>query len=459
MIYKPKDYQRKATKFIINKNHSGIFADPGLGKTVLTLSAIRFLLDIGEIDRVLIIAPILVCYNVWPQEIEKWNFKLTHTILHGKKKNELLKNKTDIHLINPEGLFWFFSQVTKIKKRVMLVIDESSKFKNPSGKRFKLLKKFIPQFKRRVILTGTPAPNSLMDLFSQIFIIDRGKTFGRFITHFRNHYFYIVNPKFYTYAPKEFAEKDIQKKTAPLIMRINQKDWLDLPDIIYNYIRVRLPHKAQKNYDEIEKEFLTQIDDQQIHALNAGSAYRSLHQIANGGLYSPLEQPKIALRRAFRIHDIKTETLKDLTSELQGKPLLCAYMYHHDLARIRAGLGMNIPYIGQGVDTDLRTKYLIEWNAKKIPLLLVQIATVSHGVNLQAGGNDLCFYSLTDDLEAYEQLIRRLYRQGITGAVRIHHIIAKNTVDEAILIRLRRKSKRQNALLDAIQEYRKQKGF
>lgn len=456
MKYYAKDYQREGTSFILQNKCCGIFADPGLGKTAMALAAIQALKSIRKIKTVLIVAPLLVCNNVWPQEIQKWEpFNgLTCEILSAKQSRSTpFIHVRDIYLINPEMLKWFFTLSPGIELFDMLVIDESSRFKNPSGKRFKLLKKHLSQFNRRVILTGTPAPNSLLDLFSQIYLLDLGKTFSKYITHYRRRYFDNVGYKYPDWRIKKGAAESIHAKTAPLVLRFDAESYLDLPELIYNYIHLELPANLKPKYKQLETKLFTELNSKEINAVSATATYRICHQFANGAIYDPDSETK----KIIPIHNQKIEALQNLVSELQGKPLLIAYLYKHDLQQIQKQF-RNLAFISGDVSTQDKNKIIAKWNSGSLSLLVCQIATVSHGLNLQSGGNDLCFFSLTDNLEQYEQLIRRLYRQGTVNAVRVHHLIAKNTVDEVILKRLQSKSANQQSLLAALQQYRQKKG-
>lgn len=430
----------------------GLLFDPGLGKTSTVLHAIKTLQDGGKLRKALILAPRLVCTNVWPQEIEKWDqfSGLTYCQLRDSKADY---NAT-IHLANPE-----YPRLLKVFSRAleepewpydMLVIDESSKFKNPTSKRFKVLKKFLARFERRIILTGTFIPNSLQDVFSQVYILDRGKTFGRYITHFRNKYFSLDNPRFYTYKLKAGAEEEIQQKIAPLVMRLDAAKHLDLPELVHNEIKISLPEDVQEKYEEIEKTFFTEVDEEEILVLSSSGKYLLCRQMSNGAFYTP----DVEIRETKYLHSCKTEALKDLIDELNGKPILVAYVYHADAELILKDLKRNIPIIGGQTAENEAARHIKKWNRGELPILLAQSAAIAHGLNLQAGGNDICFFSLTDHLEDYEQLIRRIYRQGVMGQVRIHYLICRDTIDEAVLSRIKTKERAERAMLSAIEEYR-----
>jgi SNF2 family DNA or RNA helicase len=445
---KLKSYQKEALFFGLKKRTCAWFIDPGMGKTAIALSMLSLLKRKKKAKRFLVVASLNIMYNTWPEEIEKWDqFKsLSYTLLHGKDKETKLRQKSDVYLINPEGLKWLLS---KEKTFDVLIIDESSKFKNPSSQRFKLLKKQLDQFRYRVIMSGTPTPNSYQDLFSQMYIVDLGEAFGKYITHFRNKYYNLVNPKFYTYELKNGADKAIKKKmTKRAFVLRNTK--IEKP--IFNFIKVQMDQEVKDIYQSMEKKFFAEIENEKIFAVSAGSAYRKCHQIANGAFYETDSTD------FYDLHDAKIEALKELMAELQGKPLLVGYLYKHDALRIKEAFP-NTPHIGGGVKQKTRKEIIDAWNSGKIPLLLGQIGSVSHGLNLQKSNcEDVCYFSLTDDPDAYEQFYRRVYgRHGSKRFIRVHHIVTKSTVDMAILRRLRQKEKQQISLLEAIREYQKTK--
>lgn len=452
MIFKPHSYQADCIDFLHGTKCAGVFADPGLGKTAIVLHLLERLWWESENLKALVIAPLRVCYAVWPAEIQKWSIALSYQVLHGDGRKHI-KRDVDIHILNVENIFWLLERPLEYD---VLVIDESSKFKNYSSKRFRLLKKHLLAFDRRIILTGTPAPNSLMDLYSQAYILDGGQALGRNITAYRKRFFYPTNYRNFTeWYPKNGADLAIQRQIAPLVQRIDASTHLDLPDLVYNRIEIELPPKVQKIYEGFEKQLFASIDSQSFVLINSAVAYGVCRQIANGRVYEP---PEPLQRRSdgkvLQLHSLKVEALQELIGELQGKPLLVAYHYKHDLDQLLEAFGPDTPVIGGGVSAKRSADIIDQWNRGEIPLLLGHPQSMSHGINLQAGGNDVCWFSLTDNLEDYIQFNRRIYRQGVSGQVRIHHIIAKNTVDIAIMRRLQEKDKTQRALLNALEEYR-----
>lgn len=462
-------YQAEARDFLIDNKRSALFLDPGLGKTATSLDAIKILKPKG----VLMIAPLTVCYSVWPNEIKKWgNFKnISCTILHDKTKHTL-HEKHDIYLINPEGLPWLLEELLKIaeaRKRMpfdTLWIDESTKFKSPKVQtakkqrtRFGTLVDMLPLFKRRHIMTGTPSPKCLMDLWAQIFILDEGRSLGTSFYKFRNKYYNQNQDNKYLWFIKDGAKEEIQKAMAHLVLDMSAGDHLDLPELVFNTIKINLNKKATAIYKEMEKQLFIEIDGQEATAQQTAIATMKCHQIANGIVYEDLPdsegQPPPKNRKQIKIHKSKVDALAELVDELNGKPLLVAYHYRHDLEAIRAKLGRDIPYIGSGVSAKEVDQLVKRWNKAKIPILLGHPCSMGHGLNMQQGGNDICWFSLTWNLEHYLQFNARINRQGVEGQVRIHHLAVKNTVDEAMLLRLNQRADQQLSLRKALRKYRK----
>jgi len=454
MKYEPHPYQKKAIKFMIERGCAGLFIDPGMGKTSCTLAAFKLLKKAGLVSRALVIAPLRPARSVWPGEASKWDdfTGLKVQVLHGNNKDKLLRGKADIDVVNPEGLPWLFRQVTKNEwPWQMLVIDESTRFKNTHTQRFKELKPVLDWFRRRYILTGTPAPNGLLDLFGQVYVMDMGNALGRYITHYRMEYFDATGFGGYTWQPKREAESRIYKKLAPLVLRMDAADYLKLPPLVNNTVEVELDADARRVYDTMEELLISAVDDETVTAANLAAASIKCRQIANGGIYKDDHAGWVD------IHDIKTEAVVELVEELSGKPALIAYEFKHDLARLRAALGEDVPHLGGGVTGKQQAIIEAAWNAGKLPVLLAQPQSVAHGLNLQGTGAAVIWHSLTYNLEDYEQLVRRIWRQGQKERVVVHHIVAKNTVDVAIMCALRSKDKTQRALLTALRDYAKQR--
>ena len=482
--WQPHAYQKKAVKFLLEHAASALFLDPGLGKTSITLAAIKLLKQKKVLDKVLLIAPLRVCYSVWPREVEKWTDfgQLKVVVLHGPDKEAKLKEDADVYVINPEGLDWLL-QAKKTKKvsaktgKVTttvevdlrrwkslgfdtLVIDELSKFKHTTTNRFKALKLVLNTFRRRWGLTGSPASNGLMDLFGQCYILDQGRTLGPYITHYRMKYF---NPSHdgFSWVIREGAEEEIYERLAPLALRMAANDYLDMPALIENNIRVDLPDDVRRVYDQLEEDLIAKLDEKVVVASTAAAASIKCRQVANGGLYlDPEVQALVKLPKSKRewvnLHHEKIDALADLIDELQGSPLLVAYDFEHDLDRLRERLGQDVPYIGGGVSAKRSAELERAWNQGHLPVLLGHPQAMGHGLNLQEVGHHVAWHSMTWDYELYDQFIRRVLRQGNKSKkVFVHHIMARGTIDEVMLTALKSKRKGQNALFDALKKLRK----
>ncbi len=482
--WNPHAYQLRALKFLIEHGAAGLLLDPGLGKTSVTLAAIKYLKSKGIVEKVLIIAPLRVAHEVWPAEVAKWkDFKgLSLTVLHGKHKEARLKEKHDIYVINPEGMSWLLGvenkksaltgkstpevNVRKFKRLGFdtLVIDELSKYKHYSTGRFKALKKVLKTFSRRWGLTGSPTANGLLDLFGQCYCLDMGNALGPYITHYRYKYF-DSDFQGYNWTVVPGKEKLIYEAIEPLMLRMSAEDYLEMPEVIEDNIIVELPAKAYKVYDELEKDLIAQIEESTVVAANAAVASSKCRQVACGGVYTDpdileLGKGKEIKKREWKdLHTEKINALLDLIDELQGAPLLVAYDFEHDLARLRKALGKNVPYIGGGCTTKQTAKVIEAWNAGKIPVLLAHPMAAGHGLNLQEGGcQHVCWHSLTWNYELYDQFNRRVLRQGNKhDHVFVYHIMARGTIDEVILKALKSKKRGQDALFSALKELKKRR--
>ena len=449
--WQPHNYQRTAIKFMVSQGAAGLFLDPGLGKTSITYGAFKVLRAKGLVRRMLVVAPLRPAVSVWPNECRKWtDFEdLRVRVLHGKER-ELCPELSEVDIINPEGLGWLFKAVQgQPWPWDMLVIDESTRFKHASTLRFKTLKPWLTKFQRRYILTGTPAPNGLLDLFGQVYILDLGNALGRFITHYRNSYFDPTGFGGYTWVPRADSGTRIYAKLRPLVLRMSAEDYLELPPLIYNTVRVDLPQRAQKMYDEMEDLLLTQLEGHTIIAANSGAATQKCRQIANGGVYD-------ADGTWANIHDAKTEAVQELVEELSGKPALVAYEFKHDLERLMQAFPQ-ARHLGGGTTTKQQREIEMLWNAGALPVLLVQPQSAAHGLNLQGTNAAIIIHSLMWDLENHDQLIRRVWRQGQKERVVVHSIVAAGTVDEVIMKGVARKDKTQKTLLDALKSHLKGK--
>ena len=446
----PHGYQKKAIKFILERANSGLFLDPGLGKTSVTLAALSILIEKKLIGAALIVAPLRVIYTVWPEEIKKWAAfnHLRVSIIHGDNKKDALKEDADIYLVNPEGILWLFDdpkRVAELTKKVdVLVIDESTKFRDTSTRRFKILKPHLNKFKRRIILTGTPAPNNLEDLFGQIYLLDLGGSLGKFVSHFRSTYFMPAGYGGYDWKIIPGGADTIYEKVSPFVMRMAAEDYIDMPELINDMITVQLPPAAMKLYKETENTFLTSLGEGKVViSPSAAAAGGRCRQIANGGLYTGEDE-------WMEIHTAKISALEDLIESLQGSPLLVFYEYRHDAERIQKHLGGNIPNLSGG-DSEL---IIMAFNSGALPVVIAHPASAGHGLNLQMACNHVCFFGITWDLELYDQGLRRVYRQGNKmDHVIIHHIVAQDTLDSKVLRTLYDKSRTQQALFNALKDY------
>lgn len=423
--------------------------NPGLGKTGCVYAAFSLLKKYGHVKRLVVIAPLNPCYLVWPAENEKWHFGYSVAVAHGGKKDEALQSGADVIVINYDGLAWFSEQVRLGKfslSDTWLVLDESTKVKHTRTKRFRLLKNLLPLCRRRTILTGTPAPNGLIDLFGQLYCVDLGLRLGRFITHYRNRWFYPSGYGGYTWVPQEGAEKDIRRTIADVCLRFDDSE-IKLPRYLPNTIEVKLPPKAQALYNELEREFIAALSSGVVLATNAAVLTSKLRQVANGGV---IDHDRTTVHH---VHDAKTEAVVDLVEQLSGNPLIVAYEFLHDRDRLLKAFGRDTPWVGGGMTPKDKVAIFAKFNRGESPVLLCQSATVSHGLNLQEVCHTVCWHSLTWNLEDYIQLIKRVHRSGQLKRVTVHHVVAKGSIDERVMATLGRKDKTQRALLDGLKQH------
>jgi SNF2 family DNA or RNA helicase len=388
---------------------------------------------------------------VWPQEIQKWaDFSdISFTILHGPDKVYNVQSDCDVYFINPEGLKWLFESQLKLPTWDILVIDESTKFKDSQSKRFKLLKHFLPLFTRRWILTGTPVPNGLEDLFGQIYILDQGRSLGRFITHFRQKYFLQNGYLSYDRKVRPGAFEEVTEVIAPLVLRLKAEDYLEMPERVNVNVSVDLPPEARKIYRQVEKDFVSLQEKGAIVAANAAVAGIKCRQIANGAVYG--EGGVI-----HEIHQAKLEALESLLEEIGHSPTLILYEFNHDKERILKAIG-DTPVLGSGVSTSRFSRLVDRFNAGDIPRLLGHPASMGHGLNLQGSCHHCVWFGIPWDLDLYDQAIARIYRQGQNSSrVFVYHVVAKATKDEEALEVLSLKDRTQQDLLRAVARYRKE---
>ena len=437
---------------MLRQGAAGALLDPGLGKTSCCLAMVSILRKKEYMKRALVIAPLRPLYEVWPEEIETWeNFNhLKYHIFHGKGRNpDAIPDDTDIVLINPEGLLWLLDEKhpERLKKLGcdVLIVDESTRFKDSGTQRFKKLRRAISTFKRRYILTGSITPNGLLDLFGQIYILDRGNALGAYITHYKRKYFYQPNPMGYDWEPLEGAFETIVKRIDPLVVQMRAEDYLDMPAITYHNVPVTLPDKAMEKYRMMEREFLLQLETgAPLIASNAAVAGGKCRQIANGRCYYEDVERKVEV-----LHGKKLEALEDLREELQGSPLLVLYEFQHDRDAILERWPQ-VPFIGSGVPPKKASEIISAFNAGQIPMLMGHPASMGHGLNLQKSCSHVVWYGVTWNFEHYDQAIRRVYRQGQAAHVFVYHIVARGTLDQKVLRVLAEKERSQAQLLNAL---------
>jgi SNF2 family DNA or RNA helicase len=446
----PHDYQLRALTSMVSLPGFGMFAEPGLGKTATTLAAFSVLKDHGAAKGLLVVAPLRPCYKVWPSEIAKWSdfAGLSWTILHGPQKETRLKavNRVDVYIINYEGLAWLEKHLGKMKDWPfdVLCLDESTKVKNTQTVRFKTMKRLRDRFSRVWALTGTPAPNGIENLFGQIFMLDGGKRLGRFVTHFRREYF-TEERQYGGYSlwfPRRDTQERVQAKIADITLALRSEDYLTMPRRIENRIEVDLPASTMKVYKGIADEFFAELRSGVVTAANAAAKSMKLRQVTGGGVYGT--------EGASELDTVKADALADLIEEQEGQPLLVAVQFQHEVDRIRKVLGINVPYLGGGISIGKSNQIVDDWNAGKIPVLLAHPTSVAHGLNLQAGGNAVCWYNPTWNLEEFDQFNARVWRQGQTKPVTFHYIVAVDTIDDNVLTALRAKDRTQKSLMSAL---------
>lgn len=442
MRFIPHAYQQYAIQHIETHKEAALFLDMGLGKTVIALSAIWDLaFDFFEVSKVLVVAPLRVARDTWPAEIEKWEHLkyMTYSVVVGteEERRQALLKKALVYIINRENVDWLVSKSGVPFRFDMVVIDELSSFKSHTSKRFKSLLKVRPQVKRIVGLTGTPSGNGLMDLWAEFRLLDMGKRLGRYISHYREAFFEPDKRNqmmVFSYKPRPGAAKEIYQLIGDMTISMKSLDFLPMPKLIMNEVHVKLSPAERKVYDELRKKMALSIEGKEIDAANAAALSGKLLQMSNGAVYDDDHKP-------IRIHDRKLDALEDLVEAANGKPILIAYWFKHDLARMKERLSIR----------EIRfSKDITDWNEGKIPVAAIHPASAGHGLNLQAGGSVLIWFGLTWSLELYQQTNARLWRQGQKNMVIIHHIVTKGTIDEQVMRALKRKDRTQEALIDAV---------
>ena len=450
MRYTPRDYQARATEFILEHPRCALWLEMGLGKTAATLAALRELLWTGEASRVLIVAPMRVAYHVWPDEISKWREfqSLTHTAIRGDAWWRLrqTERQTDIHLINYENLKWLVEHRGGSWPYDTVVLDESSRVKNHASHRFAALKKVSRKISRLVELTGTPSPNGLVDLWAPAYLLDAGERLGTTVTAFRQRWF-LPNRGMESYKPTKNAQTEVEQRLGDIVVSMKSADYLTLPPFVSNVVEVELPQKCMSDYRQLEEEMFLRLlaDDTEhkVEAFNAAALTNKCLQYASGAVYlhDPVTgQPTGAWAET---HNAKLDALEEVVEEAGGAPVLVVYWFRSDLERLQK----RFPHART---IDKAGRAIAEWNEGKIPMLLINPGSAGHGLNLQAGGHIMVWFSQQWSLELYQQTNARLYRQGQTKPVYVHHLVARGTLDEDVLTRLATKASVQDLLMERL---------
>lgn len=439
------EYQERAIEFCKRKESCFLMMDIGLGKTAVALKVIE-----AVKVKTIVVAPVQVCWLTWPAEIKKWTPQLTWTCLHGKHKDRKIKNKRDIYIVPYSSLKWFYNTLAKNSgkfPKMMLVLDESSFIKDSSTQRFKLLKRmhniFLP-FK--MCLSATPAPNGLHELWSQYFMLDRGKRLRSSFYAFRNSYFSYSGPPVYKTTLLEGSKEKIYNKVRDITFRLEAKDYLKMPPIIYNKIRLRLTPELMEQYRTLERDFFLEIHREKIEIFNAAALSTKLRQFLSGCMYTGEE------RDFVRIHTIKLAMLNQLLDTNASQPVIAVinFRFEYEIMKNRFH---QPPIIYGGTNANEKQRLIKKWNKGELPLLLVHPASVSHGLNLQAGGRIIVWMALPWSLDQYHQLNGRLHRQGQKHAVIINNLVFDDTIDVVVEKTLKRKDKTQKDLLTALKRY------
>lgn len=454
-----RPYQWKAFWFVIKNVWCALFLDMGLGKTVIILSAIKYLKHKGRLKKpVLLVAPIRVIYSVWAQEAAKWKHTraLTFSLVHGNAKQRLaaLNTPADIYLINPQGIMWLLELLDNPRAKKnwpfgWLIVDESSAFKAPGTQRFKRLRHYVELFERRTILTGTPTPNHLLEIWAQIFLLDAGARLGTAYHRFKERFFYQADHQGYEIQPRRGAQNYIMRLISNIVLRMDAEDYMTIPPTTYNTVIVELPRQARQYYDQLEEEMFIELAAGDVEALNAATLSGRCHQLANGAIYSIDRDSQEKIWEP--VHDVKLDALKEIIEET-GSPVIVAYNFKHDLARLRVAYP-DAPLLGspKSIDSIIRG-----WQQDKYPVLLAHPGNAAHGLDgLQHGsGHTIVFFSLTWSKEKHDQLIKRIAGARATKKTMVHYIVARNTVDEVIITSGTQKDRTQRGLLNALKEYR-----
>ena len=444
MIYKPSDYQSYATRYVLDHPHAGVFLEMGLGKTVITLTALQALLETGEVSRAIVIAPLNVARTVWAQECAKWDhlqgIRVSRVLGSAKERKAALQADADLYVINRENVEWLMGELIREHQPWpydMIIIDELSSFKNHRAKRFRALSRVRSLTPRIVGLTGTPSPNGLIDLWAQIFILDGGERLGKSIGRYRDQFFrpgatngHIV----FDYRPKPGAQEQIEKRISDICVSMRAQDWISLPETIRRDVPVDIPDGVRKTYQQFRRDLVLSLPEGEISAANAAVMANKLLQFTGGAMYGDTGD-------VIPVHDGKLKALAELV-DVATSPVLVFYGYRHEADRIRQAVPEAVHlYNAEQVEA---------WNRGEIPVLIAHPASAGHGLNLQAGGHTIVWYTLPWSLELYQQACARLVRRGQDHSVIIHHLVVPGTIDERVSTVLQGKAGQQDSLLSAV---------
>lgn len=447
-IFKPHEYQKYCISRLITDNHIALFLDMGLGKTVITLTAINDLkYNRFQVNKVLVIAPKKVAEDTWTREQEKWEhlklLKVIPVLGSLQKRVKALNTYADVYVINRENVVWLVDYYKNDWPFDTVVVDELSSFKNHNSKRFKALKCVLPLIKRVIGLTGTPAPNGYIDLWAQIYLLDQGERLGKYITHFRENYFVPDkrdSQRVFTYKPKDKAIEAIKNKISDICISLSAKDYLQMPEKVVDTRHIKLGSKEQKSYEQFEREMFLQIDSDEIDVTSAAALTNKLLQYCNGAVYKENGKDYV------EVHNCKIEALLELIEEAQGQPLLIFYNFKSDLERIQRALTK----LKLRVGVLKNSNDIAKWNNKELDILLAHPASAAYGLNLQDGGNHVVWFGLNWSLELYQQANARLYRQGQKNTVFIHNLVIDGCRDVDVMQALQDKNNGQEALLASL---------
>ena len=450
-----RDYQEKAVDFLCKNGSAALFADMGMGKCLMTLSAMcRLMLDSFKVYKVLVVAPLRVALISWPEEMKKWDFdqKITSIVVHGSHKKRLLHHDAhgaDVTFINYDGLRWLSDNAVGMPKYDMLVLDESTFIKSHQTKRFKILRSLRKHISRCVILTGTPMPNSMLDLWAQMYMIDEGERLGSSFYKYRNKYFMKADYFGYKWALKKGSKEEITALISDVCMVLKAEDHLDMPELRRNELKIKLSAKRMMEYQELEKDFFLMLENgEAVEAFSSAALSMKLRQYVAGFVYDDMRNP-------IRVHDERLKVLKELIESLNGKPLLVAVQFQEEIQMVRDYFkDPDLPAIYSKTSTKQSVEYISAWNKRELPILMAHPASIGHGLNLQSGGCNMLWYSLTWSLEHFEQTNARLWRQGQEDTVFMHYIVAHDTIDEAIADTIGGKEKSQQELLRRLKQWK-----